>query len=413
MPAESYFQLLNPLVFLLFAAGFFCIHAVRPSKAVLLIALSYVVGAAAFIVDILEQAGIHLVGVIPIAGVYAATAALVSLGLTLRYRGYAPWRLYAAAFVLHMAVYSYVYLTHGMSWWSSFAANFGCGAIFTMGLVAIRNHLPRAIDKAVFWLYAVGCLQCFVRPLAIAYFSGGPLTAETFDSPVFLMALHFVVGACAVVLGMTLLVACSGDIVLDLQRRSITDRLSGVLNRRGFEEAAGALIAARRADERMLTVIIADIDHFKTVNDTRGHAYGDMVIAELGAIFSLYADGGREAGRLGGEEFAMLLADEPLDAAREVAEALRRDFAALRIDTLDGGDADLALTASFGVAMRQPGETLLQVLSRADEALYLSKAKGRNRVSCETDVAVHKLRSAAGAGDRRTRRSAPAAARSA
>ena len=402
MPAESYFQLLNPLVFLLFAGGFFTVNAVRPSKAVLLLAISYLCGALAFTVDIVEQAGLFSVGIIVVGAIYAVTATLASAGLSLHYRGSAPWRLFAVIFAAHLSLYSWTFLQNGAGWTSSFVANFGCGVIFTVGLVAIRNHMPRKIDKLVFWLFAVGCLQCFVRPLVMVYFSGGSLSPENFDQALFIMMLHFVVGACAVMLGMALLVACSTNIIEDLQIRSVTDRLSGVLNRRGFEEAAERLFDGKRADERFLTVVLADIDYFKHVNDTKGHAFGDMVITELGAMFNLYADGARLAGRLGGEEFVMLLVDEPLDAAKDVAEALRRDFAALRIETLDRDASDIAFTASFGVAMRQPGESLLEVISRADEALYLSKAKGRNCVSCETDIAVNKLRSVS--TDRRKRR---------
>ncbi|MCK5747694.1 MAG: GGDEF domain-containing protein, partial [Oricola sp.] len=135
-----------------------------------------------------------------------------------------------------------------------------------------------------------------------------------------------------------------------------------------------------------------DIDHFKQVNDTQGHAAGDMVIAEMGALFNQYADRSRFAGRIGGEEFAMALVGEPLQTAREIAEALRRDFSALRIDNGDPAGGDCRFTASFGVAMRQPGEPFLSLLSRADEALYLAKAKGRDKVICETDVLVQKLR---------------------
>lgn len=389
MQAEAYFQFMNPLIFLLFAAGFFCIHAIRPSRAVLLLALSYVVGAAAFIVDIFAQAGFHLIGPIPIAAIYAMTAVLFSVALTLHYRGHAPWRLFGVVFAAHMAVYSWCYLTFGYGWGASLAANFGCGVIFGLGLFLIRKHMPRKIDKAIFWLCAVGMFQCFARPLMIAYFSGG-MTAETFDLPVFLMVLQFVVGACAVVLGMTLLVAFSSEIVSDLEQRSATDRLSGLLNRRGFEETAEPIFEASSGKDDFITVILVDIDHFKRLNDTKGHAFGDMVIAEMGALMSQYADYGRFAGRIGGEEFALLLVGEPLEAAREVAEAIRLDFAALRVEN---GDADAgAFTASFGVAMRQPGEALRALMTRADEALYLAKAKGRNQISCETDVMVHKLR---------------------
>jgi diguanylate cyclase (GGDEF)-like protein len=388
--AEAYFQFMNPLVFLLFAAGFFCINAIRPSTAVLMLALSYLFGAAAFTVDIFEQAGIHIVGVIPIAGLYAITAILVSSALSLHYRGWAPWLFFGALFAGHMAFYSWTFLHFGSSWASSLAANFGCGLMFATGALLIRNYVRRTIDKVVFWLSVFGAAQCFVRPLLVAYLAGG-MTPETFDFGMFILLLHFVVGTCAVVLGMTLLVAFSSEIMADLEKRSVTDRLSGLLNRRGFEDAVAEALQTK-AEDVYVSVILADIDHFKQVNDTQGHAAGDMVIAEMGALFNQYADRSRFAGRIGGEEFAMALVGEPLQTAREIAEALRRDFSALRIDNGDPAGGDCRFTASFGVAMRQPGEPFLSLLSRADEALYLAKAKGRDKVICETDVLVQKLR---------------------
>ncbi|WP_428409301.1 diguanylate cyclase [Hyphococcus sp.] len=409
MSAEAYFQLMNPLVFLLFAAGFFTVNAVRPSRAVLLLAISYLTGAAAFTSDILEQAGIISFGIIVVGSIYAITATLASAGLALYYRGTAPWRLYAAAFVIHVFLYSWSFNSLGAGWTSSFIANFGCGIIFTIGLVAIRGHTPRKIDKLVFWLYAISCFQGFARPLVMLYASGGSLSPENFDQALFIVMLHFVVGACAVMLGMALLVACSTEIIEDLRVSSVTDRLSGIYNRRGFEDVAEAALRNRR-DNDFAAVILADIDHFKKVNDTHGHAYGDMVIAELGALFTEYADRDRIAGRIGGEEFAMLVMGEPLHAAKELAEALRGDFAEINIDAANTDDAD-NFTASFGVALRQPGESLLSLIARADEALYLSKALGRNRVSCETDVQVEKLRSAASAHQRRQYRDGLSAAR--
>ncbi|MFC2953188.1 GGDEF domain-containing protein [Marinicaulis aureus] len=402
MQAESYFQLLNPLVFLLFSAGFFAVNAVRPSRAVLMLAISYLLGATAFTVDILEQADIFRIGAIAISGVYALTAVLSSAGVACLYRGSAPWKLFGAAFIIHMALYSWSYSTNGYGWTSSFLANFGCGVIFSIGLIYIRNHLSRAIDKVIFWIYFVSCAQCFVRPVLLAYLSGWSFSASGFDQTDFVMALHFVVGACAVTTGMALLVACSTDIIDELQQRSVTDRLSGVYNRRGFEDAAESLLRMQK-DNDFVAVILADIDHFKQVNDTRGHAFGDMVIAELGALFNQYADHDRIAGRIGGEEFAMLVIGEPVHVVKDLADALRRDFSKLRIDA-DHDDAASAFTASFGVALLQPDEGLLSVIARADEALYLSKNHGRNRVSCETDVQVEKLRTAANAHMRRKHR---------
>ncbi|MAW82416.1 MAG: hypothetical protein CMI63_19435 [Parvularcula sp.] len=408
MPAESYFQLMNPLVFLLFAAGFFTVHAVRPSRAMLLLAISYVTGAAAFTSDFLEQAEILTISVIVVGAIYAITATLASAGLALYYRSSAPSRLYAAVFVIHVFLYDWSLTANGAGWMSSFIANFGCGVIFTIGLVAIRGHTPRKIDKLVFWLYAISCFQGFARPVVLLYASGGSLSPENFDQALFVMMLHFIVGACAVMFGMALLVACSTEIIEDLRHNSVTDRLSGIYNRRGFEDIAERALRERKENE-FVAVILADIDHFKQVNDTKGHAYGDMVIAELGALFTEYADRDRIAGRIGGEEFAMMVMGEPIHAVKDLAEALRRDFGRLRIDADSGEEG--AFTASFGVALRQPGESLLSVIARADEALYLSKELGRDRVSCEIDVQVDKLRSVSNAQKRRQYRDGLTAAR--
>ena len=402
MPAESYFQLLNPLVFLLFSAGFFAVNAVRPSRAILLLALSYLCGAAAFTADILEYAGILRLGTTGLSILYGVTAVLTSAGVVCLYRRTAPWKLFALAFVLHVSLSSWSYLAFGLGWKSSIVANFCSGVVLSLGLVLIRNHLPRTIDKVAFWAYCLCCVQCFIRPVLMAHFAGGAFLSDNFDQTIFVMALHFVVGACAVTTGMALLVACSTEIIEDFRRSSVTDRLSGVFNRRGFEDAAEAMLRMRKGNE-FVAVILADIDHFKQVNDTRGHAFGDMVIAELGALFNQYADHDRIAGRIGGEEFAMLVIGEPVHVVKDLADALRRDFNKLRIDA-DHDDAASSFTASFGVALLQPDEGLLSVIARADEALYLSKNHGRNRVSCETDVQVEKLRTAANAHMRRKHR---------
>ncbi len=407
MQAESYFQLLNPFVFLLFAAGFFAVNAVRPSRAILLLALSYLCGAAAFTADILEYAGILRLGTTGLSILYGATAVLTSAGVVCLYRRTAPWKLFALAFVLHVSLSSWSFLAFGLGWKSSIVANFCSGVVLSLGLVFIRNHLPRTIDKVAFWAYCLCCAQCFIRPVLMAHFAGGAFLSDNFDQTIFVMALHFVVGACAVTTGMALLVACSTEIIEDFRRNSVTDRLSGVYNRRGFEDVSEAALRGCKANE-FVAIILADIDHFKAVNDTKGHTFGDMVIAELGALFTQYSDHKRIAGRIGGEEFAMLVVGEPLHEVKDLAEALRRDFSELRIDTAET-EGGCAFTASFGVALLQPGEGLLSVIARADEALYLSKNLGRNRVSCETDVQVDKLRSAAGAHHRRKYRDGAAA----
>ncbi|MBY0422537.1 MAG: diguanylate cyclase, partial [Parvularculaceae bacterium] len=120
--------------------------------------------------------------------------------------------------------------------------------------------------------------------------------------------------------------------------------------------------------------------------------------AAAGLLFRSFSHGGRVAGRLGGEEFALLIPDVRLEDARNTADAMRRKFAATPV-AFD--DAPKSFSASFGVALRLPHEPLFDALARADEALWLAKERGRNRVLTEADVQVSGLAGALAAQGRR------------
>jgi diguanylate cyclase (GGDEF)-like protein len=156
----------------------------------------------------------------------------------------------------------------------------------------------------------------------------------------------------------------------ELVRLASFDPLTGLHNRRVFFELA----EEARACGGALTAIMLDIDHFKRVNDLYGHDVGDQAIAAVARIAA-----GEDAivGRLGGEEFAILLRGKSLPEGAALAEELRRRTAALCLDTTKG---PLTLTCSFGVSERRGGEGLDDLLKRADVALYAAKTSGRNRV---------------------------------
>jgi diguanylate cyclase (GGDEF)-like protein len=165
-----------------------------------------------------------------------------------------------------------------------------------------------------------------------------------------------------------------------LERLADTDALTGLLNRRGLERAAGRLIAAAGGRGETVAALVFDIDHFKRVNDTHGHELGDETLRALGAILDARFGGEAElAGRLGGEEFVALVALRNPRAAETAAEAVRRAFAACVIAP-DG--AALRCTLSVGVASAAAPCDLAALVSRADRALYEAKAGGRDRVAC-------------------------------
>jgi two-component system cell cycle response regulator len=159
----------------------------------------------------------------------------------------------------------------------------------------------------------------------------------------------------------------------DLLQLASLDPLTGIFNRRVFFERAETALAQRKPDGALATIML-DIDHFKRVNDVYGHAMGDRAIRE---IASLISGTGEIVGRLGGEEFAILLPGRDVPGGMEVAERLRQEIMALRLSA-DG--VPIELTTSFGVSEWQPGESIDETLRRADMALYSAKAGGRNQV---------------------------------
>ncbi len=164
--------------------------------------------------------------------------------------------------------------------------------------------------------------------------------------------------------------------------QSITDSLTGLHNRRYLEGHLRTLVSQSMQQGRSLSVLIADIDHFKQVNDTYGHDVGDMVLREFSQRFRRNTRGIDLAGRLGGEEFVIIMPDTDISRASQVAERLRACVAADEFSI--PGSQRIRVTASVGLAtLERPDDTPDAVLKRADRALYVAKRSGRNRVEAE------------------------------
>jgi diguanylate cyclase (GGDEF)-like protein/PAS domain S-box-containing protein len=161
-----------------------------------------------------------------------------------------------------------------------------------------------------------------------------------------------------------------------------TDPLTGLSNRRGFDHFAQEALAASRQLARPMSVLMLDLDHFKQVNDTHGHAAGDAVLQEMARRWSGLIRGSDLLARLGGEEFCLLLPNTTSRQARQVAEKLRQACAASPVEWSSGEmQQRLAVTVSIGLALVTDAATMDQRLRQADEAMYQAKHEGRNRVS--------------------------------
>jgi diguanylate cyclase len=161
---------------------------------------------------------------------------------------------------------------------------------------------------------------------------------------------------------------------------ALTDPLTSIANRRGFMKAMETLQHASAEGMGKACLITADIDHFKKCNDNFGHLFGDKVIRNVAQILRKMIKGQDTAARIGGEEFVVLLPDTPVEGARKLAEHIRATVAAGRISHGNSTEAG-KITISLGVTNFEPGDSIETFMARADEALYASKADGRNRVT--------------------------------
>jgi diguanylate cyclase (GGDEF)-like protein len=165
----------------------------------------------------------------------------------------------------------------------------------------------------------------------------------------------------------------------ELVRLANTDGLTGIFNRRTFFTNGEELI---KSHPQGVYFLLIDLDHFKTINDTYGHAVGDVVLEKVGGLLqgSMRTSGTRLpdiVGRLGGEEFGILMSADNIDDAVSVAERLRQTIESTHIETVD---VSVSTTGSIGVAKTVIGESLDNLYQRADKACYLAKDNGRNRV---------------------------------
>ncbi|MHB8811972.1 MAG: GGDEF domain-containing protein [Steroidobacteraceae bacterium] len=160
-----------------------------------------------------------------------------------------------------------------------------------------------------------------------------------------------------------------------VQTEALLDPLCGLKNRRGLERSAQSILDAGLSGTALL---IADVDHFKRVNDTYGHVFGDKVLRAIAGTMQANIKGRDIAARIGGDEFAALLPQTTLQGALALGEYIRAAVADGRIHRGDGKDIVGSFTLSIGVAVRNPGEPFEDLMERADAALYAAKRDGRN-----------------------------------
>jgi len=171
-----------------------------------------------------------------------------------------------------------------------------------------------------------------------------------------------------------------GERMGQAQSDALLDPLTGLKNRRGLDRALAQLDMNRRGFAGA-ALLLADIDHFKSINDTHGHLIGDKVLGAVAHVLRSNIKGRDIAGRIGGDEFAVVLPDTPLPGAMALAELIRASIAQGRIQRKDGAEVVGQVTLSLGVTIGADGDSMESMFERADSVLYEAKRSGRNRVA--------------------------------
>jgi diguanylate cyclase len=166
-----------------------------------------------------------------------------------------------------------------------------------------------------------------------------------------------------------------------VRREAMTDGLTGLYNRKAFDEHLAAACRHAESSAEPLALVIVDIDHFKAFNDTWGHQTGDQVIRYVASVIARVAAAPRFSARYGGEEFAMIFPSEKVEMVYAAIEAAREEISSRVLKRRSTAEDLGAITISSGIALFRRGEGPQSLIERADEAMYASKRGGRNRTS--------------------------------
>lgn len=297
-------------------------------------------------------------------------------GICLRYTGHVPDRILLSAITLSGII----------GCWMSFGDHNALirGSVVSSGVFVTMVIAIHAITKATgrdkidLWLLLTILsltVLLLVRPLASFLIEGAPRIHAIEVTSFWVVSLK--VGGLFVWMAFAILflLRIAVDLLAELNEQSVTDSLSGILNRRGFFETAEAM-ALNATPKLPVSVLLLDIDHFKKVNDSYGHQTGDEVIRNTAAVMHSNAPETAVIGRLGGEEFAMILPNTSRKTALAFAEALRM---CIEQQSHSGVCPSHPITASIGLA-EGTGGPLEELLHDADIALYKAKNSGRNQV---------------------------------
>lgn len=376
MDTQILLQWMTPVMLVGFAILFMTASRLDPSiDGPRLLAGSYLTGAVAFSIELMfaPQNG-SLRGFSLETLCYLAGAALFAAALFARVGQKPPIKILVLICVAGWGTDLYLASIDEQAFRTQLT---GCltAVMFAMPLILVKRHLGRGIDIA---------LMALVFGLSVSLLASAILLSPALDEPGIVYeqsalsaAVNVIINVFSVFGAALLLVDYVHARVRRLLRDAHHDPLTGLLNRRGFEEPCERLIDSANASGRPGALLIADIDHFKSINDRFGHTKGDEVIEALAQALQSNVPEGALAARLGGEEVCVAIDFCTPDMARIVAESVRSAFAT-NVSALKTHEPQpLACTVSVGIS--QFCKTYQRTFIAADEALYSAKAAGRDQ----------------------------------
>jgi diguanylate cyclase (GGDEF)-like protein len=241
------------------------------------------------------------------------------------------------------------------------------------GLIAVELF-RQAGQRSILHVFAIlmAAYALFGAGRSVATFLHGPaydlMQASRFQTPSLVINLFFIC-----IIGIFFLLMLSSELVAIVEAQSLYDHISGALNRRGIDQRLALELVRAERNGYQLAIALMDIDHFKHINDTAGHAAGDAALRQVVEVISSRLRSYDFFGRYGGDEFLLVLPQTSCDDARRIAERMEHAVSGLTTSKFD-----LPITLSIGLTFATPCETAVSMLARADMALYAAKRAGRN-----------------------------------
>ena len=385
MNGASFILAINLFVAALFALAFFLVASNNKSdKVAVWFCLAYVFGLLYIAFEFLmpSQDNPYLSYTGGFAAFYGAVSS-VTIGIAKRYRQPVPWVIIGTTAV-------------GATLANCLALNLGHASLVRMliyqvpyafmqamaGWIIYKSARRHGMDKGLLALFTLSAVQFLSKPFVAQWTGGAGATAHDYIATTYALYSQSLGAVLQVATGLLMLLVLVRDMLLEITAKSETDTLSGLYNRRGFEERAMPGLTSAAQGRMPAALVACDLDRFKAINDTYGHDAGDKVIVAFATLLRAGAPAHACVGRIGGEEFAVFIPGANLATARLFAEGIRVAFASLEIEGLAEG---AHCTASLGVAECAPGESLSDLRRRADAALYAAKRGGRDRVCLAPD----------------------------